>query len=278
MNTEPTILDTIAAATVQRVEEAKNQVPLEQVRAAASDLNADTGYPFDQALRGPDIAFICECKQASPSKGLIAADYPYVDIARSYQEAGAHAISVLTEPQWFKGSPQHLKDIAATVTIPVLRKDFVVDPYQIYEAKVLGASAILLICSLLSDDQLAHFHSLARGLGLSALVEAHNQVEIERALIAGASIIGVNNRDLRDFTVEPGRAASLREMVPADVAFVAESGISTPLQVDTLRATGVNAVLVGETLMRASDRRGMLDYLRGASTLSPRTPDSGDPA
>ena len=202
-------------------------------------------------------------EKASPSKGLIAPDFPYLEIAKAYETAGADAISVLTEPKWFLGSDQYLREIAAEVSVPCLRKDFTVDPYMIYEAKVLGASAVLLICSILSEEQLKEYREIADTLGLSALVEAHDEEEIRMALHSGARIIGVNNRNLKDFSVDTENSRRLREMVPSDVLFVSESGVRTPEDVAKLREIGVDAVLIGETLMRAEDKKAKLAELRG---------------
>ena len=220
-------------------------------------------FPFERALRGERMAFICECKKASPSKGLIAPDFPYLEIAKSYEAAGASAISVLTEPEWFLGSDQYLKEIAAAVKIPCLRKDFTVDEYMIYEAKTLGASAVLLICALLDTETLRRYIGICDALGLSALVEAHDEAEVRSAADAGARILGVNNRNLKDFTVDFSNSIRLRSLIPEDVIFVAESGVRTHADVELLRAHKVDAALIGETLMRAPDKRAMLDELRG---------------
>lgn len=259
-----TILDTIAEATRVRVAEAKKTVPLEQIRSAARMLPADTGFPFEKALSAPGMSFICECKKASPSKGLIAPDFPYLEIAKSYEDAGASAISVLTEPQWFLGQNTYLQEIVQAVHIPCLRKDFTVDDYMIYEAKVLGASAVLLICSLLSEEQIRDSIKLCDSLGLSALVEAHDADEIEMALRAGARIIGVNNRNLKDFTVDIHNSGRLRSLVPPEVLFVAESGIKTRSDVAALEEMGGNAVLIGETLMRSEHKKQLLADLKGS--------------
>ena len=259
-----TILDTIAEATRVRVAEAKKTVPLEQIRSAARMLPADTGFPFEKALSAPGMSFICECKKASPSKGLIAPDFPYLEIAKSYEDAGAYAISVLTEPQWFLGQNTYLQEIVQAVHIPCLRKDFTVDDYMIYEAKVLGASAVLLICSLLSEEQIRDSIKLCDSLGLSALVEAHDADEIEMALRAGARIIGVNNRNLKDFTVDIHNSGRLRSLVPPEVLFVAESGIKTRADVAALEEMGGNAVLIGETLMRSEHKKQLLADLKGS--------------
>ena len=257
------ILQTIAAHTVKRVEASRQTVSAEKMRRAALSMNPDTGFPFEAALAGPDISFICECKKASPSKGLIAPDFPYLRIAREYEAAGAACISVLTEPEWFLGENRYLKEIAETVSIPCIRKDFTVDPYMIYEAKTLGASAVLLICSLLDRDTLRRYIEICDTLGLSALVEAHDEREIGDAVAAGARIIGVNNRNLKTFTVDVGNSGRLRALVPDNILFVAESGIRTAEDIQSLREAGVDAVLIGETLMRSEDKKKMLDTLRG---------------
>ena len=230
------ILEEIAARTVQRVAEEKAAVPLSEMKKRAEALDANTGFPFRKALSGDEISFICEVKRASPSKGLIAPDFPYLDIARDYERAGASAISCLTEPFWFKGRDEYLAEISNAVKIPVLRKDFTVDEYMIYQAKTLG---------------------------LSALVEAHDDGEVRTALSVGAGIIGVNNRDLRTFTVDINNSARLRKLVPPEILFVSESGIKTAADIEALRSNGTNAVLIGETLMRSPDKKAALDELRG---------------
>lgn len=257
------ILEQIAERTRLRVEELSAEIPLHEVKSQALDMSADTGFPFERALRGEGVSFICEVKRASPSKGVIAEDFPYLDIAKSYESAGAAAISCLTEPYWFRGSNQYLKEIAREVSIPVLRKDFTVSEYMIYEAKALGAAAVLLICAILSPAQLKEYLELAHSLGLSALVEAHDEAEVRTAVESGARIIGVNNRDLRTFKVDITNSARLRGLVPRDRAFVSESGITAPQDVALLRENGTDAVLIGETLMRSADKRAALDALRG---------------
>ncbi|MBP5606366.1 MAG: indole-3-glycerol phosphate synthase TrpC [Ruminiclostridium sp.] len=258
----PDILQTIAESTRKRVEAAKNVISADKMKAAALEL-PKSGFTFEKALKKPDIAFICECKKASPSKGLIAPDFPYLDIAGEYEAAGADCISVLTEPEFFLGSTEYLRKIASAVHIPCLRKDFTVDEYMIYEAKTLGAAAVLLICSLLDEKTLREYTDICDTLGLSALVEAHDEDEVKKAVGAGARIIGVNNRNLRDFSVSTDNAARLRSAVPDDIIFVAESGIKTAEDVAAMRAAGVDAVLVGETLMRAADKRAKLSELKG---------------
>ena len=258
-----TILDTLADHARARTERNKGRVSFDKMKKQALSMNADTGYPFEKALGAPGISFICEVKKASPSKGLIATEFPYLAIAREYEAAGAAAISCLTEPDFFLGSDEYLREIAAAVKIPVLRKDFTVDPYMIYEAKVLGASAVLLICAILSDSELLEYGKIARSLGLSALVEAHDEREVERALRVEHSIIGVNNRDLKTFTVDCRNSVRLRKMVPDDRLFVSESGIRTAEDIAVLRQNGTDAVLIGETLMRSPDKAAALRELRG---------------
>lgn len=266
------ILDTIAAASRIRVERAKAEHPLEQLKAAVYDGSGVRSchnrevFSFEAALRRnkkESLAFICEVKKASPSKGIIAEEFPYLSIAKEYEAAGANAISVLTEPEFFKGSDQYLSSISEAVHIPVLRKDFTVDEYQLYEAKLIGADAVLLICSLLDCDTLNKYIRICDELGMSALVEAHTEEEVASALHAGARIIGVNNRNLQTFEVDLNNSIRLRRLVPENITFVAESGIRTAEDVAILRDHGVNAVLIGETLMRSPDKRKQLDQLRG---------------
>lgn len=257
------ILNEIAQKTRLRIAEKEKEIPLKEIRDTAEKLPNDTGFPFEKALMGNDISFICEVKKASPSKGVIAENFPYLEIAMDYEKAGASAISCLTEPFWFKGSDEILSEITSTVNIPVLRKDFTISEYMIYEAKILGAGAVLLICSILSEDELKSYLELAHSLGMSALVETHNENEIKTAVKIGAKIIGVNNRDLKSFAVDVGNSARLRELIPNDRIFVSESGITTASDVQKLREIGVNAVLIGEALMRADDKTAKLKELRG---------------
>ena len=258
-----TILDELAAHARERVAAAKKEKPLEEMRRQALSLPKGD-FAFENALKKPGVSFICECKKASPSKGIIAPDFPYLEIAKEYEAAGADCISVLTEPKWFLGSDRYLREIALSVSLPCLRKDFTVDAYMIYEAKLLGASAVLLICSLLGEDALRAHIGLCDELGLSALVEAHDGEEVGLALRAGARMIGVNNRNLRDFSVDTDLSRRLRALIPPDVIFVSESGVKTAEDVERLRETGADAVLVGETLMRAPDKAAKLIELRGA--------------
>ncbi len=257
-----TILDEIAAYARVRVDEAEKVRSLDEVKELALS-TAKGKYTFENALKKSDISFICECKKASPSKGVIAEEFPYLEIAKAYDAAGADAISVLTEPKWFLGKDEYLKEIASNVTIPCLRKDFTVDEYMIYEAKLLGASAVLLICSILSASELEQYLKVADDLGLSALVEAHDEAEIKTALEVGARVIGVNNRNLKDFSVDTANSRRLRDLVPNDVIFVSESGVKSAEDISALRASGVNAVLIGETLMRAEDKKAKLRELKG---------------
>ena len=260
-----TILDTLAQCAAERTAKRKAYRPLASLRADAEAMPKG-GFAFQKAIEkraadGP--AFICECKKASPSKGLIAPDFPYLTIAQEYEAAGADCISVLTEPEYFLGDDRYLQEIAAAVQIPCLRKDFTVDPYMIYEAKLLGASAVLLICSILDSGALREYHAIADELGLSALVETHDEQEIETAAGIGARIIGVNNRNLKDFSVNAHHALDLIGHRPAGTLFVTESGIKTPEDIQAAREAKADAVLIGETLMRAPDKAAMLRHLKG---------------
>ncbi len=257
-----TILDRLAAYAQERVTAAKQNISVEELKERAVSLPRGD-FAFEKALKKDDIAFICECKKASPSKGVIAGDFPYLQIAKAYESAGADCISVLTEPKWFLGSDRYLQEIAAAVHIPCLRKDFTVDAYMLYEAKCLGAAAVLLICSILSEEQIKAYIQICDTLGLSALVEAHDEAEVKTALRCGARIIGVNNRNLKDFSVDTANSRRLRRLIPKDVVFVSESGVKTPEDVQLLREVGADAVLIGETLMRAADKKQKLNELRG---------------
>lgn len=257
------ILDEIAGKTRERINEEKKSVTMADMVKRAEALPITNEFPFETALKKDGISFICEVKKASPSKGIIAVEFPYLQIAREYEQAGASALSVLTEPYYFMGSGQYLEEIAKTVKIPVLRKDFVVDAYQIYEAKVLGASAILCICAILTDQQLRDYIDLAHSLGMSALVEAHSEDEVQRGLSAGARILGVNNRDLQTFRVDMNNSLRLRKMVPEHILFVSESGIKTKEDITKLKANQTDAVLVGESLMRAENKKNVLEELKG---------------
>ena len=264
------ILDTIVEATKIRVAQEKQVESPEAVKAAALALPSDTGFPFEAALRQQDFNFICEVKKASPSKGIIAEHFPYLDIAKEYEMAGAAAISVLTEPDFFKGDKKYLQEIASTVKIPVLRKDFIIDEYQIYQAKVWGASAILLICACLDVPMLTKFRELADSLGLASLVEAHDEKEVQMAIDCGARIIGVNNRNLKDFTVDVQNSVRLRNLVQDDVIFVSESGLETPEDIQVLRDNNIGVALMGETFMRSPNKVEKLAYLYGPTYYTPK--------
>lgn len=264
------ILDKIIEATKIRVAQEKQVESPESVKAAAVALPVDTGFPFEAALRQQDFNFICEVKKASPSKGIIAEHFPYLDIAKEYEVAGAAAISVLTEPDFFKGDKKYLQEIASTVKIPVLRKDFIIDEYQIYQAKVWGASAILLICACLDVPTLTKFRELADSLGLSSLVEAHDEHEVQMAIDCGARIIGVNNRNLKDFTVDVQNSVRLRNLVQDDVIFVSESGLETPEDIQVLRDNNIGVALMGETFMRSPNKVEKLAYLYGSTYYTPK--------
>ncbi len=257
-----TILDKLADHAKKRVEIAKANRTLEEAVQLASMLPMGN-FEFEKALKTDDIAFICECKKASPSKGIIAENFQYLSIARDYEAAGADCISVLTEPKWFLGRDEYLKEIAGNVNIPCLRKDFTVDEYMIYEAKLLGAKAVLLICSILTAEQIKNYIEICDNLGLSALVEAHDGFEVKTAVDCGARVIGVNNRNLKDFTIDTDNSRKMRELVPKDVVFVSESGVKSAKDIELLREIGADAVLVGETLMRANNKSAMLKELKG---------------
>lgn len=259
------ILNTIAEYAKERVAKTKEIKPLEAVKKEALAIDCNTGFPFEKALAKDGISYICECKKASPSKGLIAPDFPHINIAKEYEAAGASCISCLTEPKWFLGADEYLKEITEAVSIPVIRKDFTVDEYQIYEAKLLGASAVLLICAILDTETIKEYIKICDSLGLSALVEAHDDKEIASAIEAGARIIGVNNRNLKDFTVDVNNSTRYRNLIPEEILFVSESGIKSNEDIKILQGNGTNAVLIGETLMRAEDKKAMLEELNGGA-------------
>jgi len=256
-----TILDKIAERTKLRVAFYKEKISADEMKRLA--LSSPRGnFSFESALKSSGLSFICECKKASPSKGLIAENFPYLDIAKEYEAAGADAISVLTEPEFFLGDDKFLAEISARVSLPCLRKDFVVDEYMIYQAKTLGAAAVLLICAILDDAQLKKFISICDELGLSALVEAHDEREIRRAINCGARVIGVNNRNLKDFSVDMDNAKKLRALVPPEIIFVSESGVKSADDIKKIRELGADAVLIGEILMRAEDKKSKLAELK----------------
>ena len=260
--TTSTILDEIVEDTYRRVAFERTVHPFPDVKEGCMVRPRRTGFPFTRALESDGMSFICEVKRASPSKGMISKDFPYLDIAREYEDIGASAISVLTEPHFFKGSERYLEEIADTVRTPILRKDFIIDEYQIYRAKEIGASAILLIAAILDDRQLSGYREIAESLGMSVLVETHDEREVQRAVSSGAGIIGVNNRDLRNFTVDIRNSLMLRELIPDDVITVSESGIRGKEDISRLRDVGFDAVLVGETFMRSTDKRATIEAMR----------------
>ena len=262
------ILEKITERTKERIEEEKKIVPLEEVRRQAEEKGIKDQIPaFEQALRADGLSFICEAKKASPSKGLIAPDFPYVEIARDYEAGGAAAISCLTEPFWFRGSDAYLKEIVQNVSIPVLRKDFTCDEYMIYQAKAFGASAVLLICAILNDQELLEYRELAEALGMDALVEAHDENEVARALKTGAKIVGENNRDLKTFKVDMNNSIRLRNLASDNVVFVSESGIKNAGDIAILERNRIGAVLIGETLMRSPDKKAVLENLNGGALV-----------
>lgn len=257
-------LEILAESARKRAENAKLRMSMDALKARLRERTVGREpFAFEKALKSEGISFICEVKRASPSKGEIAPVFPYKTIAREYEKAGAHAVSVLTEPVYFKGSDGYLEEISARISIPVLRKDFIVDPYQLYESKLLGADAVLLICALLDTQTLKEYLKICDDLGLSALVEAHTREEVASALEAGARVIGVNNRNLRTFEVDIGTCITLRKLVPEPVVYVAESGIKSRENIIMLEKHGVDAVLIGEVLMRSLDKKAMLAYLKG---------------
>lgn len=262
INENADILTEIADKTRQRIAEKMQSVPMAVIKRKAEAMNADTDFPFEKAIRRGDFAFICEVKKASPSKGVISMAFPHIQIAKDYEKAGAAAISCLTEPYYFQGENRYLKEITVNVNLPVLRKDFTIHPYMIYEAKVLGASAILLICSILDDEHLKYFHDLAISLGMSVVVEAHDAQEVERALNIGAKIIGVNNRNLKTFELDINNSIELKKLVPDDVIFISESGIKTKEDIKLLHENGIKAVLMGETFMKAENKVKTLAELK----------------
>lgn len=259
------ILDEIAEATGKRVERCRQDISMEEMKKRAYSVKKKGCFPFEDKLKSPGVSFICEIKKASPSKGVIAEHFPYMEIAKEYEAAGADCMSVLTEPDYFMGSTEYLREIREVVKTPLLRKDFTVDEYMIYEAKAIGADAVLLICSLLEEETIRRWLELCKELELSALVEAHDKEEIGMAVRAGAGIIGVNNRDLKTFQVDINNCLRLRQNIPSEILFVAESGIRTREDIEALERGGVNGVLIGETFMRSGDKKATLEELRGKS-------------
>lgn len=261
------ILDRLAQSSKERAARAKKDVPPGKMKEKALNCNCSTGFPFEQALGRSGMSYICEVKKASPSRGVIAEQFPYLDIAKAYEQAGAAAVSVLTEPEYFLGSDRYLQEIAKALSIPVLRKDFTVDEYQIYQAKTLGAHAVLLICALLDTGTLKRYIDICDTLGLSALVEAHTPKEVQSAIEAGARIIGINNRSLKTFEVDVQNCIELRGMIPDNILFIAESGVKTSGDIVSLKKAGADAVLIGETLMKSPDKKAMLEHLNGGPVI-----------
>ncbi|MCR5387759.1 MAG: indole-3-glycerol phosphate synthase TrpC [Lachnospiraceae bacterium] len=257
-----TILDEIAAFTKTRVKADSEKISFSEIKEMALSGEKADGKAFYDALKKPGLSFICEVKKASPSKGIISPDFPYLDIAKAYEEAGAECISCLTEPKWFLGSDEIFKEIRGTVKSPMIRKDFVVDEYQLYQAKLLGANAVLLICAILDTKTVARYLEICDTLGLSALVEAHTEEEIISAKTAGAKIIGVNNRNLKDFSVDFSNAKRLRDMIPQNALYVVESGVTGPSDMEFVKTINADAALIGEAFMRAEDKKAFLKSLR----------------
>ena len=259
------ILTTIADYTKIRVENDKKQKSLEELKSLCKGSlpYSSEDFAFEKTLKKQGLSFICEVKKASPSKGIIAKDFPYTKIAKEYESAGADCVSCLTEPKWFLGSDEIFVSIRQSISIPMLRKDFTVDEYQIYQAKLMGADAVLLICSLLDDKTVKEYIGICNNLGLSALVEAHNEQEIKFAVNAGARIIGVNNRNLKDFSVDPSNCLRLRDKIPDNILFVAESGVKSSDDTKMLKNSKVDAVLIGEAMMKAENKTKFLAELKG---------------
>ena len=257
-----TILDEIIATKRREVAEARRRMPPAEMEDQAAE--APPVRDFRAALAGPGpIQLIAEVKKASPSAGVIRADFDPIAIAGSYQAHGAACLSVLTDAPYFQGHLSHLARVRASVAIPLLRKDFLIDEYQVVEARLAGADAVLLIAEILDDDRLAALLARARGLGMAALVEFHDAANLPRVLAAGADLVGINNRDLRRFTTDLDLTLRLRDQIPSDVVLVSESGIKAPRDVERLEAAGVSAILVGETLMRAPDIGLAVEQLLG---------------
>lgn len=257
------ILDDIIAKQKTRIENEKKEKDIETLKQEVLFLPSSKNFFFENSLKNKDFAFICEIKKASPSKGVIVEDFPYTDIAQEYEKAGASAISVLTEPHFFKGNDKYLKDVADIVNIPVLRKDFIIDEYQIYQAKLIGADAVLLICAVLDESTLKNFINIATSLKLSCLVETHNEEEIKKALSCNAKIIGINNRDLKTFNVDINTSLKLRKFIPENKILISESGIKIAQDIKMLKDAGFNGALIGESMMLSKDKKQFLSELRG---------------
>ncbi len=258
------ILDKILDSTKQRVASKKAKLPLNELKNKLDSMDcARAESSFEKALKTKDFALICEVKKASPSKGIIAHDFNHTQIALDYAQGGANAISCLTEPEFFLGSDEYLSEIRQSVSLPILRKDFIIDEYMIYEAKLIGADAILLITRILSKEQLKDFFTLASELGLDVLVETHTLDDVKKALFCGAKIIGINNRDLQSFEVDLNHSIRLRSELPDDVVCISESGIKSYDDIRLLRENGINGALIGEELMRSQDKQALIRALKG---------------
>ncbi|MBA4397931.1 MAG: indole-3-glycerol phosphate synthase TrpC [Syntrophus sp. (in: bacteria)] len=239
----------------------KRQTPLSEWKSMTACL--PPARNFRSAIGGKDCRIIAEVKRRSPSRGLLCREFDPAGIARVYQENGAAAVSVLTDREFFAGDKEHLIDIRAKVKLPLLRKDFIVDPCQIYETRLLGADAVLLIAAILETGQLGDYLAVTQDLGMSALVEVHDRQDLDKALAAGAGIIGINNRNLKTFVTDLQTSRDLIDAIPDDCIVVSESGIRTRADIETLTAAGIHAFLIGETLMQAADRGGKLRELLG---------------
>ncbi len=256
------ILDTIVAKQKIRIAKDKEIKSFDIMKKEAETFSSVNKISFKDSLKNKDFAFICEIKKASPSKGVIVENFPYLEIAKDYEQAGAAAISVLTEPNFFKGNDKYLTEVSNTVKIPVLRKDFIIDEYQIYQAKVIGASAVLLICAILDDKTLQKYMSIAKSLNLDCLVETHNKEEIKQALNSGAEIIGINNRDLKTFTVDINNSVRLRKYLGDNKILISESGIKSSADIKILKDTGFNGALIGESMMLSENKKQFLNELK----------------
>lgn len=256
------ILDKIVAAKKQEIERAQATTPLSELQARAKDAPLVRDFFSALAADGP-IKLIAEVKKASPSKGVIRADFQPVEIARTYEAHGATCLSVLTDVQFFQGSLDYLVAIRRAVDLPLLRKDFILDAYQLWEARAAGADGVLLIAECLDDCRLRGLHNQALEIGLTPLVEFYDPENLPRVLEAGAKLVGVNNRDLRTFVTDLDHTIRMRAAVPAECLLVGESGIHTRADVERLEAAGVNAVLVGESLMAQADIGAAVDRLLG---------------
>lgn len=271
------ILDKICETTKERIEKEKQKISLSEIRKLAENIKNNSNFDFEKAIgkkyknnkdskdnnKEKRINFICEIKKASPSKGIISESFDYIEIAKDYEKAEADAISCLTEPYYFMGSDNYLKEVKGIVNIPVLRKDFIIDEYMIYQSKNIRADAILLIVAVLDKYKLKDYFDIANESGLSSLIEVHNEEELEKAVNINARIIGVNNRDLKTFNVDINNSVRLRKLVPKNIIFVSESGIKDRSDIKILEENETDAVLIGERLMTKKDKIDEIKKLRG---------------